>query len=128
HYHNGRLQIYTPPDVIRYIKLKSGKPKFRIHYDPRLEYAERKTITEVRKEYVKSFTRTGAYDSLYLYSDIDLNKVVNGEEVELNRDTFFLISYNQKLLKQTLERAYLKLQRTKVYWLNWSEDTHRFSE
>src|SRR5690606_15610280 len=75
-----------------------------------------------------SFTRTGAYDSLYLYTDIDLNKVVNGEEVELNRDTFFLISYNQKLLKQTLERAYLKLQRTKVYWLNWSEDTHRFSE
>lgn len=128
HYHNGREQIYTPPDVIRYIKLKSGKPKFKIRYNPRLEYAERKTITEVRKEYVKSFTRTGAYDSLYLYTNIEMEKVINGQEVELERDVFFLISYNQKLLKQSVERAYLKLQRTKVYWLNWSEDTHRFSE
>jgi GH15 family glucan-1,4-alpha-glucosidase len=128
HYHNGREQIYTPPDVIRYIKLKSGKPKFRIQYDPRLEYGERKTITEVRKNYVKSFTRTGAYDSLYLYTNIEMDKVVNGQEVELKNDIFFLISYNQKLLKQTVDRAYLKLQRTKVYWLNWSEDTHRFSD
>jgi alpha,alpha-trehalase len=128
HYHNGRDQIYTPPDVIRYIKLKSGKPKFRIQYDPRLEYGERKTITEVRKNYVKSFTRTGAYDSLYLYTNIEMEKVVNGQEVELKNDVFFLISYNQKLLKQTVDRAYLKLQRTKVYWLNWSEDTHRFSD
>jgi GH15 family glucan-1,4-alpha-glucosidase len=126
HYHNGREQVYSPPDVIRYIKLKSGRPRFRIHYDPRLEYAERKTITEVRKEFVKSFTRTGAYDSLYLYTDIEMGKVISGEEVELEKDTFFLISYNQKLLKQTIERAYLKLQRTKVYWLNWSEETHRF--
>jgi GH15 family glucan-1,4-alpha-glucosidase len=128
HYHNGREQIYTPPDVIRYIKLKSGKPKFRIQYDPRLEYGERKTITEVRKNYVKSFTRTGAYDSLYLYTNIEMDKVVNGQEVELKNDIYFLISYNQKLLKQTVDRAYLKLQRTKVYWLNWSEDTHRFSD
>jgi len=128
HYHNGREQIYTPPDVIRYIKLKSGKPKFRIHYDPRLEYGERKTITEVRKKYVKSFTRTGAYDSLYLYTNLEMEKVVNGQEVELKRDVYFLISYNQKLLKQSVERAYLKLQRTKVYWLNWAEDTHRFSD
>jgi alpha,alpha-trehalase len=128
HYHNGREQVYSPPDVIRYIKLRSGKPRFRIHYDPRLEYGERKTITEVRKEFIKSYTRTGTYDSLYLYTDIEKEKVINGEEVELRKDAFFLISYNQKLLKQDLERSYLKLQRTRVYWLNWSEETHRFSD
>lgn len=127
HIHNGSRQLYSPPDVIRYIELKAGRPRFRIDYDPRLEYAEHETITEAREEYVKSFTRTGIYDSLYLYTSIDLDKVVNGGEVELEGDVFFLISYNQKLLKQTTERAYLKLQRTKVYWLNWAEDTHRFS-
>src|SRR6056297_282910 len=48
HYHNGKEHIYSPPDVIRYVKWKSGKPRFRVKYDPRLEYAERETITEVR--------------------------------------------------------------------------------
>ncbi|MDD4107955.1 MAG: glycoside hydrolase family 15 protein [Prolixibacteraceae bacterium] len=127
HFHNHHDIIYSPPDIIRYISLKSGKPKFRIHYDPKLEYAERKTITEIRKEYIKSYTQSGAYDSLYLYSNLEKDKIIYGSEVELGEDLFFLISYNQKLLEQNIERCYLKLQRTKVYWLNWTEETHKFS-
>lgn len=127
YYYRDQKQAYSPPDVIRYVKLKSGKPRFKIHYNPKLEYAEKKTVTEVHKDFIKSYTYSGTYDSLYLYSDVELEKVVNGEEIELKNDVFFLNSYNQKLLKQTLERSYLKLQRTKVYWLNWSEDTTRFN-
>lgn len=127
YYYRDQKQAYSPPDVIRYVKLKSGKPRFKINYNPKLEYAEKKTVTEVHKDFIKSYTSSGTYDSLYLYSDIELEKVVSGEEIELKNDVFFLNSYNQKLLKQTLERSYLKLQRTKVYWLNWSEDTTRFN-
>ncbi len=125
---NGNRQIYTPPDVIRYIKVISGKPVFSVKFNPRLEYAEHETVVEVRNEFVKSYTRSGTYDSLYLYTDIEKEKVVSGDEIELQKDSFFLISYNQKLSKQNVERIYLKFQRTKVYWLNWSEGTHRFSE
>jgi GH15 family glucan-1,4-alpha-glucosidase len=39
-----------------------------------------------------------------------------------------LLSYNQKILEQNVERAYLKLERTKVYWLNWSERTKRYKK
>lgn len=127
YFHNGRQLIYSPPDIIRYIKYKSGKPRFRVLYNPKLEYAEVKTVTEERKDFIKSFTTTGSYDSLYLYTSLDKKKVINGEEIELDDNEFFLISYNQKLMKQNVERAYLKLQRTKVYWLNWTEETHRFS-
>ncbi len=127
YFHNGRQSIYSPPDIIRYIKYKSGKPRFRVHYDPKLEYAEKNTATEERKDFIKSFTTTGSYDSLYLYTSFDKKKVIDGEEIELSKDEYFLISYNQKLMRQNVERSYLKLQRTKVYWLNWTEETHRFS-
>ncbi|MBN1987080.1 MAG: glycoside hydrolase family 15 protein [Prolixibacteraceae bacterium] len=127
HYQNGADHVYSPPDYIRYFKLKSGNPKFRIKYDPRLEYAEKPTKTKVHKEYIKSSTEKGPYDSLYLYSNLNKKTIASGDEVTMKGDFFFLISYNQKLLEQTLERAYLKLQRTKVYWLNWSEETHRFN-
>lgn len=127
HYHNGRHLTYAPPDIVRYIKYKSGKPRFRVHYNPKLEYAEVETHVEERKEFIKSFTTSGSYDSLYLYTSLDKQKVIKGEEIEIVQDAYFLISYNQKLIKQDVERAYLKLQRTKVYWLNWTEDTHRFS-
>ena len=124
---NGNDHLYAPPDFIRYIKLLNGMPKFRIKYNPQLEYAEKKTVTTAKDEYIKSYTNRGVYDSLYLYTNLDKRKIIKSEEVTLTSDLFFLISYNQKLLKQTIERSYLKLQRTKVYWLNWAEETHDFS-
>ena len=126
HYDNNPNQIYAPPDLIRFLRLKSGSPKFRLNYDPKLEYAEHKTINAINQEFIKSYTLKGAYDSLYLYTNMDKEKVLNGELVELKEDIFFLISYNQKLLLPNIERSYLKLQRTKVYWLNWSEKTWKF--
>ncbi len=127
HYRNGGDHLYSPSDYIRYFKWKAGSPRFRIKYDPRLEYAEEPTMTKIHPEFIKSYTGKGTYDSLYLYTNLDKKKVLGSDEVTMDGDYFFLISYNQKLLPQTQERAYLKLQRTKVYWLNWSEETHRFS-
>lgn len=126
-YQNNQNQIYAPPDFIRFIKWKAGKPKFKIKYDPQLEYAQKETVTEEHEAYIKSYTSNGTYDSLYLYSNVEKSKVINCEEIELTDNLFFLVSYNQKLLEQTVERAYLKLQRTKVYWLNWTEETHNFN-
>jgi GH15 family glucan-1,4-alpha-glucosidase len=120
-------RYYSPPDIIRYIKHKSGKPRFRINYDPKLEYAKYTTKTVVHKEYIKSYTTRGIYDSIYLYTDLDKQKVVSEKEIEITDDAFFLLSYNQKVLDQTVDRAYLKLQRTKVYWLDWSERTRSFN-
>jgi len=127
-YHNGGGRYYAPPDLIRYIKLVAGNPSFSIKYNPRLEYARFRTETRIEKKYIKSYTKNGEYDSVYLYTDLDKQKVLNGEEITLADDAFFLLSYNQKILEQTISRAYLKLQRTKVYWLNWAERTVSFKK
>ena len=118
---------YAPPDLIRYVKYKSGTPIFKVLYNPKLEYAKNKTQTIIAKNYIKSFTTKGPYDSVYLYTDLNKNKILGGEDIELKGDAFFLLSYNQKILRQDVDRAYLKLQRTKVYWLNWSERTKEFA-
>lgn len=118
---------YYPPDLIRYFKLKSGNPKFRIEYKPKLEYARNQTLSKIEGDYIKSFTRAGIYDSMYFYTEFDKKDILNGNIISLEKDNFCLISYHQKLLRQTTERAYLKLQRTKVYWLNWTELTTKYT-
>lgn len=126
-YINGNQQHYTPPDIIRYIQLVSGKPKLRVKYDPRLEFGVEQTFSELEENYIKSHTKKGLYDSLYLFTSFDRQKVLNGEELELLDDAYFLLSYNQKLYTQSIERAKLNFERTKVYWLDWSEKTRRYS-
>ncbi len=114
---------YSPPDIIRFIRLVKGAPTFRIMYDPRLDFAREKTYNENKGDYIKSFTKEGKYDSLYLYSSLDLDKVINQEEFTLEGNAYFLLGYHEKLITQNLDRAYLKFQRTKTYWMNWSEKT-----
>ena len=119
---------HAPPDIIRYIEYLNGRPKFRIEYNPQLEYAAIPTKTEIMENYIKSYTTKGIYDSLYLYTNLDKQAVVSRDIVELTEDSFLLVSYNQKILPQTQHRINLELQRTKVYWLDWAEITKKFSE
>lgn len=119
---------YSPPDVIRFVKYISGNPIFRVKYDPKLEYAKYPTKTIVNTKYIKSYTKKGNYNSVYLYSSFNFEAIVNQQEITLTEDAYFLLSYNQKILDQNVERAYLKLERTKVYWLNWSERTKRYKK
>ena len=96
-----------PPDLVRIVRPMRGQPRFKVDYQPRLEYAEDETHFELIEDYLKANTKSGPYDSLYLYSDVPLKRVMDGSEVVLDRSIFFLISYNQKLLTQDYDRAYL---------------------
>ncbi|MFV0376672.1 MAG: glycoside hydrolase family 15 protein [Mangrovibacterium sp.] len=118
--------LYAPPDLIRYFKLVAGVPEIAVHYQPKLEYAIPGTKTTVKDDYIKSSTQQSPYDSLYLYSNFDLNTLKNADFFELKEDGFCLLSYHQKLLQQDTRREKLKLERTKVYWLNWSERTKSY--
>jgi len=117
---------YAPPDLIRYFKHIDGEPEITLNYDPRLEYAQFQTKNIIEGNYIKSTTQKGAYDSVYFYSSFNLNAVLNATPVKLIKDEYCLISYNQKLLAQDVRHANLKMERTKVYWLNWTEKTTAF--
>src|SRR5699024_9408625 len=104
--------FYAPPDVIRFIRVLKGTPKLVVDYEPRLNYAKEKTYTDDHVHYIKSYTRDGKYDSLYLYSNLDFDNILNKEEVTLTSNAFFLLGYHEKLKEQNLERAYLKFQLT----------------
>lgn len=120
--------FYTPPDVIRYFRWISGSPKIKIRYNPRLEYGKYDTRLDIHDKLVKAYTVKGTYDSLYLYTSFNTMELATEQPLTIDKDHFALISYDQKLLKQTLERAYLKKERTKVYWLNWSNRTTAYGK
>jgi GH15 family glucan-1,4-alpha-glucosidase len=125
-YHTQKSNTYNPPEIIRYFNHLRGKPVFKIKYNPKLEYAKHETVITADHEYIKGFTVQGEYDSLYLYTDLDKQAILHGEEIQIADDAFVLVSYDQKILTQTLDRQYLKLQKTKVYWLEWANKITTF--
>lgn len=119
--------FYSPPDIIRFIRILKGSPSFKVKYDPRLDFSHQKTLNENKGDYIKSFTEEGKYESLYLYSSLDLDKIMNYEEIKLESNAYLLLGYHEKLIQQSLDRSYLKFQRTKTYWMNWSEKTTHYT-
>lgn len=114
---------HTPPEIIRYIKVLRGTPSVRFHYDPKLEYGCAETTSYAKEDFIISLTESRQFDSVFLYSSFDLEAVLGEQEIHLEKEGFFLLSYHEKIMRPTLEKIRLELERTKVYWLNWSDKT-----
>jgi GH15 family glucan-1,4-alpha-glucosidase len=122
-YHKQNGGHIAPPEIIRYIKHNSGKPVFRVLYNPKLEYAMGKTNTYVKENFIASLTHEVKFDTFFLYTSFNKENIMSQSEIVLESDGYFLLGYNEKIFEPTLERVYLELERTKVYWLNWSSKT-----
>lgn len=114
---NGKY--HAPPEIIRYVKHISGKPRIKVTYDPKLEYAMGETTHYIKEDFVASLTRQQKYDTLFLYTSFEKERVMDQKELVLEEDAYFLICYNEKILKPTIGKMALELERTKVYWLDW---------
>ena len=125
-YHKENGTYHSPPEIIRYIRYISGKPKFRVKYDPKLRFALGETETYIKKNFVASLTYHEKFDTVFLYTSFNKNAVMEGRELEVTEDGFFLISYNEKIFQPTTDKMYIEQERTKVYWLNWSNQTPNF--
>ena len=119
---------HSPPEVVRYVHYVSGVPKFKVHYNPNLEYAAFETSTHIKDDFIVSVTDQEKYDTLFLYTSFNKKNVVKGNIITLKEDGFFLVGYNEKILVPTTQKVFLELNRTKVYWLNWVDITPTYKK
>jgi GH15 family glucan-1,4-alpha-glucosidase len=119
--------FYSPPEIVRLFKYLSGTPTFRVIYDPRLEYAIGETKNYIKDNFIVSIVDDKHYDTLFLYTDFDKDNILSGAEIQLIKDHFVTVSYNEKIKVPNLQQTQFEFERTKVYWLNWCHKTPTFS-
>ena len=126
-YQKENGSFYSPPEIIRIFIYKSGKPKFKIIYDPKLEYSTAITNNYIKDKFIVSILDKDVYNTLFLYTSIDKKNFLNKNTIELSKDEFSLISYNEKISAVSKENVFIEFEKTKVYWLNWSSKTPKFN-
>lgn len=119
---------HTPPEIIRFVKHISGCPKFTVHYQPKLEYARGETKTYIKKDFVASLTKEIKFDTVFLYTSFTKEDVVYGNQISLQEDGYFVLAYNEKVLKPTVEKVRLEMVKTAIYWLDWSRRTTSYTK
>jgi alpha,alpha-trehalase len=126
-YKTNNESYYAPSEIYRYIRLLSGKPKIQIVYNPKFNYALENANHLIFGNCIIT-NSTSNSESIYLYSDFSFEDILNLKEITLTGHHFLLLSYNQKLISIDIDRAYLEYQRTKVYWLNWTNRSRKFKQ
>ena len=111
--------FYNPPELQRMIRPIRGLPKIKVLYNPTLEYANGKTKTYEKEDFIVSVFEEASYETLFLYTDIEKNKILENKEFELAEPVYLNLSYNEKIDVPNLEKSNLELEKTKEYWINW---------
>ncbi len=127
-YKTSEENYFAPAEIYRYIKHISGKPSFRVKYCPAFNYAREPVASLADKDYIVTYSVETPTDCIYLYSSLNFDDVLKSNNIYLTQHQFILLSYNQKIIKIDITRVYLEFQRTKVYWLNWTNHSRRFKK
>ena len=127
-YKTGDNEYFAPTEIYRYIRLVSGSPVFKVNYDPILNYARDEVAHITEDDNIRTYSKLNPIDCIYLYSSLDYEDILESKEVELTNAQFILLSHNQKLIEIDITRVYLEYQRTKVYWLNWTNRSKKFKK
>ena len=111
--------FYSPPEIQRLIKPITGLPKIKVLYNPTLEYANGKTKTYEKEDFIVSVFDEASYETLFLYTDIEKKKILENKEFELSKPVYLNLSYNEKIDLPSLRKSEEEFIKTQDYWLNW---------
>ncbi|MBN3041041.1 MAG: glycoside hydrolase family 15 protein, partial [Candidatus Omnitrophica bacterium] len=115
----SREEYYCPPEIHRNILLVSGKPRIIVELKPKPNYALSEADFIIENNHLKITSRRGEYVSFYLYSNLDYQKIIDSEPIELQGTSFLFFSYHEKLKEINTDTIYIEYEKTKTYWLDW---------
>lgn len=125
-YRSYETEHYRPAEIYRYIRWMKGSPRLKARYHPAPNYALGKVMHNITPDYIESYSSQDNQVRQYLYSSLPLDDVLNEREIVLEKDEFFLLSYNEKVIPIDMEREKIEYCRTLVYWLNWTDRTKKY--
>ncbi len=119
-YHDGRAW-QKPLEIHRVLTPLRGRPAIRVDFSPRLDYARNHTQVLRRDSMIEV---TNALEDVFLYSSMDLDRVLAGEPIEIKSEEFLVLSYHEKLSPPSHFYVRDMLERTRAQWEEWSRGCH----
>jgi GH15 family glucan-1,4-alpha-glucosidase len=112
------LTVDSPPEIIRILRPLKGRPQLRVVFDPRPDYARANREFLLQGETV---VVTGAGLKFYLYSNLPLNALLQGNEFVLDRDIYCVFSCYPRDTHPSLAEVNYLLETTIQGWRAWAK-------
>ncbi len=115
-----------PLEIYRLITVTKGNPKVTVSFDPKLHYGIGTTKVDKLDDLTLMAHHNGGKETgkLFLSSNAGAQPILQGHPIELQKQTFFAVSYNQALLNPTVGTIVDKLEKTTDYWQRWVKNCY----
>lgn len=114
-------KYHQPVEIHRLLQPIRGKPKIKISYQPRLNYARGENDLYVQHG---CLVTSNELETIYLYSDILFQDIQEEKEITLEKDKFLILAYHEKFTHPNLYYSTELLNSTQSYWQAWSARCH----
>ncbi len=115
--------VYCPAEIHRNIHVLEGNPQLMIDLCPRPNYGASAAHVTGYPDYWKIISTEGEYNSYYLYTNLEMDSLMQGKAVTLKGSAYFLLSYHEKIETVNFDKILMEYERTKGYWLYWVHRT-----
>jgi len=109
-------KIVRDNKIYRLIKGIKGTPKVKIIFNPKLNYAQGKTVLKFNKD---SIIAKNKDHSLFLYSSVDLNSILKNKFIELKNCDYFIVSFDKEIKNISYKKINQGLKKTIDYWYDF---------
>jgi GH15 family glucan-1,4-alpha-glucosidase len=112
------LKVDAPLEIVRLLVPRSGSPHFRVHFDPRPDYARAESTLS---EAPHGIEVRGGQAILQLRSNVPAPYLTNGLAIRLDQPRFFVLSYDHPSSIDSMPAAQFALDQTIAGWRVWAK-------
>jgi alpha,alpha-trehalase len=106
-------KIIKDNKIYRLIKVTKGKPKARIIYNPKLNYAKGRTTLRLHDKHISASNK---HHELRLYSNMTLKSILKKKVLDLQNNTYFIITFDEDNREYSARIVNRRLNKTVKYW------------
>ncbi len=111
-----RSQIVRENYLVRIVEPLRGKPRIRIRFDPRLDYARGRTSVVPEGDFLSI---SNPSQSLRMATNASIERVLDAKPFDLTHRLFFALGEIGDPKAFNLQKAHTLLRATKQYWQKW---------
>ena len=100
--------------IYRIVRVLKGNPKVIVNFDPKMNYAQGKTIKSIKENCIEAHD-TDFNGRICLNTNVSLGKIMNKDPIELKGNSYFIVSHNSPI---EINEGYIEnsLKKTIEYW------------
>ncbi len=118
-YYEDKEGVKRASEIQRFVVPKKGSMKLKFGINPKFNYATGIPKVSIEGDRIAYKTEK---EILYVYSNMDLSKIVEGKYIDIDKESYIALTYNMIKPGQSVNDIKADMKKTQEHWKKWASN------